>query len=392
MGHTMESYVGWVKKVQSESDPHGQSVLTEPKYFIPNGTVYSGPWCRPQPDGPALRAQTLVDWAMARKGNAADLWPMIRTDLDYVEAHWSDQGCDLWEEIRSEDFFWNRFNYRSALTKGAAFAKAQGDTQRQQKYSAAAQAVAGTLSKHYSGGFVYESTSRPKDSAVICAFNDGYLNDGVFGPTSKEVAGTVKALNELFCSSFTVNQKDTQAGVPGILYGRYAGDNYAGGNPWILLTAALAQLLYRGATELASPSHTLDATAFAAWAPILGLDEKSMDQAAMAKAMAGAGDGVLMRLRAHVKDGGFHLTEQIDRNSGVPMGAKDLTWSYATMLKAVHARKVYTQTVAAQKKAAVPAFIWAQAQGPACNQYDTIKACEAQPTCAWSHWGCVSKK
>jgi hypothetical protein len=33
-----------------------------------------------------------------------------------------------------------------------------------------------------------------------------------------------------------------------VLIGRYPGDTYAGGNPWVLSTAALAQLLYRAAT------------------------------------------------------------------------------------------------------------------------------------------------
>ena len=22
--------------------------------------------------------------------------------------HWEEEGCDLWEEVRSDDFFWNR--------------------------------------------------------------------------------------------------------------------------------------------------------------------------------------------------------------------------------------------------------------------------------------------
>ena len=51
--------------------------------------------------------------------------------------------------------------------------------------------------------------------------------------------------------------------------------------------------------------------------------------------------GVLLRLRHHVAPRGFHLDEQIDRNSGVSMAAKDLTWSYATTLKAMHKRGKY---------------------------------------------------
>ena len=36
-------------------------------------------------------------------------------------------------------------------------------------------------------------------------------------------------------------------GKPGVLIGRYPGDGYAGGNPWQLLTAVLAEAFYLGA-------------------------------------------------------------------------------------------------------------------------------------------------
>merc|ERR1740121_2141483 len=82
-------------------------------------------------------------------------------------------------------------------------------------------------------------------AAVIEAFNVGDLNDGLFSPLTKEVLGSVITLNELFCSAFEINRKDSADGIPGILYGRYDGDNYDGGNPWVLLSATLAQLFYR---------------------------------------------------------------------------------------------------------------------------------------------------
>ena len=37
---------------------------------------------------------------------------------------------------------------------------------------------------------------------------------------------------------------------PGILIGRYPGDHYAGGNPWQLLTAALAEYFYLLAIDI----------------------------------------------------------------------------------------------------------------------------------------------
>ena len=38
-------------------------------------------------------------------------------------------------------------------------------------------------------------------------------------------------------------------GIPGILIGRYPGDKYAGGNPWQLLTAILAECFYQAAEQ-----------------------------------------------------------------------------------------------------------------------------------------------
>lgn len=342
----MDAYVKWVGNVQSQPDPHGQSVLAEPKYLIPSGQVFPGPWCRPQNDGPGLRSHTLIDYANALSAASMtqeasdDLWPLIQKDLDWAASNTDANGCDLWEEIQSNDFFWNKFTMRAALTKGSAFAKQQGDQTRSDTYINAAQQIEQGLSSHFVNGMVIETQARQKDAAVICAFNDGYLGDGVFSPSGKEAAGTVAALNELFCSTFQINQDDTKNGVPGILYGRYEGDTYAGGNPWILLTSALAELLYHGATEIV----TNGPGDYSHWAQVLGM-ESNADSESIAQAMVGAGDGVLLRLRSHVADGGFHLTEQLDRNTGTPMAASDLTWSYATTLKAMHARAQFESTV-----------------------------------------------
>lgn len=356
---TLAAYAKWVAARQHDTDPHGISVLTEPKYMLPDGGVYTGAWCRPQNDGPGLRAKTLIGYANALTAagstlQAQALWPTIHTDLDWVAANWQSQGCDLWEEIQSNDFFWNRFTMRAALKLGAKFAKAQNDATRAGTYSNAATAVEGTLEAHYNGQFVAETSSRQKDAAVICAFNDGYLEDGMFGPTSKEVAGTIATLNTLFCDMFPINQADAGAGIPGILYGRYEGDHYDGGNPWILLSAALAELLYRGASEIRTAmaaetvnwDQVVSQEAFAMWQQALGLaQEEAFEPAAMASAMLAAGDGVLTRIRHHVLGDKFHLAEQLEKTTGKATSATDLTWSYATVLKALHTRAAAQQLV-----------------------------------------------
>jgi len=344
--------------VQHVSDPHqGVDVRTEPKYMLPDGQVFTGAWCRPQTDGPALRAKTLIAYA-DKLGNGSSivkqlLWTgddsvhnggAIKYDLEWVASNWQSNGCDLWEEIESSDFFWNRFMSRAAMHIGARFASDMGDSAASSRYSAAAASLDAAINSHYNGNFVFETSSRQKDSAVFEAFNHGYLNDGVMAPNSAQVAGTVSTLCDLFCSSFSINQADTQAGIPGVLIGRYDGDHYAGGNPWHLLTASLARLLYRGASSLhqQQTQHSNDTAFSAAWTKLLALPEES-ELGEIAEAMAGAADGVMMRLKTHIngKDGNLHCSEQLDRNSGVPLSAKDLTWSYANILSAIHARKSY---------------------------------------------------
>lgn len=37
--------------------------MDEVKFEIPSGNIYDGGWCRPQNDGPGLRAITLLSYA-----------------------------------------------------------------------------------------------------------------------------------------------------------------------------------------------------------------------------------------------------------------------------------------------------------------------------------------
>lgn len=52
---------------------------------------------------------------------------LIKNDIDYVLTHWTDTTCDLWEEIRSTDFFWNLMAYRHSLSHASDFALGVND-------------------------------------------------------------------------------------------------------------------------------------------------------------------------------------------------------------------------------------------------------------------------
>jgi len=327
----MDSWLAWVERGQNQPDPNGIDILTEPKFLIPSGKPFPGGWCRPQNDGPGLRAITLMALAKNKPSVAQRAWNVIKMDLDWVAANYTTDGCDLWEEVHSDDFFWNRFTMRKALMLGSKFAEAIGkDASRASKYQTVAQEITKALPSHVgSDGFVCESANRCKDTAVIEAFNVGYMDDDVFGPLSKEVVATLSGLSKTFCRDFGLNVKAANDGVPGVLFGRYEGDGYAGGNPWILLTASAANLLYRQA-EAVAKGAVPDKEASALLAQLLGRE-------VTAKNLMGAGDAIMMLMKKYLTNG-MHMNEQIGRDTGVLLSAKDLTWNYANVLKAMKGR------------------------------------------------------
>jgi len=265
------------------------------------------------------------------------LWPSISNSLAYLTGGgWQSSTCDLWEEVRSEDFYWNRVTAKKALERGASNSLAHATAAAEMR--AAAAKISPTIAAHFDGNFIFESSNRKLDGAVIVGLNNGFDDPKpVFTPCSKEVAATVLAYNRAFCEEYPINQADTKAGVAGVLYGRYPGDHYAGGNPWILTSAALAQLLYRVAASAAAGTGP-DTPTLKVWAEALGA--KALNAQNAASTFAAAGDGVLARIAHHVRASnvGFRLDEQLDKQSGATASAKSLTWSYAEVFNALRWR------------------------------------------------------
>lgn len=85
------------------------------------------------PDGPALRATAIITFAthLLSQNNRTfvtqTLWPIIQSDLNYVQNNWNQSTFDLWEEINSSSFFTTAVQHRS-LREGAALAAAIGQT------------------------------------------------------------------------------------------------------------------------------------------------------------------------------------------------------------------------------------------------------------------------
>jgi len=128
-----------------------------------NNTIFSGPWGRPQNDGPATAAITLMEFAndyLANNGSLATVLEQIydstsypdtapvQKDLLFVASNWSSPSYDLWEEEES-DHFYTRMVQRRALVMGATFATKMNDSSTAATLSAAADALTATLSQFW---------------------------------------------------------------------------------------------------------------------------------------------------------------------------------------------------------------------------------------------------
>nr|CCD31971.1 Glucan 1,4-alpha-glucosidase [Methylocystis sp. SC2] len=79
----------------------GDRALGEAR-FNPDGTLDVIKWSRPQHDGPALRALTLLRfWGLDALHNGSCHAPaktLLQQDLDFTLRHWQEPSFDLWEE------------------------------------------------------------------------------------------------------------------------------------------------------------------------------------------------------------------------------------------------------------------------------------------------------
>lgn len=308
--------------------------LGEPKFNI-DGTAYNGEWCRPQNDGPATRAKTFIRFAkilLAQNqinfvkrelyDGRAPSRSVIKTDLDYVAAHWREPSCDIWEESIG-DHLYNRLLQWRALVDGATLARLLQDSTSASVYENQAQQIESEFSKFWdstrktyvasinlTGGISYKASNL--DSQVIL----GFLHSEALPFSDTRIQASLQMLASTFASLYPVNRNGPPA--PGI--GRYPEDRYDGGkntagHPWFLITAAFANTYYKSAGEFFESGKT-----------------------DLANEMATKGDDYLRRVKMHTAADGS-LSEQFDRNHGFEKSARDLTWSYAELIQAIKTRQ-----------------------------------------------------
>lgn len=393
---TLDAYASLQQDIQHTSNPSGSfddlSGLGEPKFHV-DGRPFTGSWGRPQRDGPALRALTLMRYVQEYNRSHPALWSsdssenffgqyyaaempprsVIKADLEYVSHFWNESSFDLWEEVEGLHFFNLMVSARS-LREGTKMARAFGDMGAADWYEEQAGYAEKLLAKFWQPkkGHLVE-TLWSKRSGLDCGLLLGSLHalpadqneEAVFPPWSDEMLVSLLALARDQSDRFPINSKPTEDqdddveenAFEGIGIGRYPEDVYdgygnsnRGGNPWFLCTSSAAETLYRTASQISTTNLTITSTGLPFYEALLSSSSLDVNIGTYSPSdalfhsviehLAAAGDEFLEVVKTHVDTKGS-MSEQFDRVTGYMRGAEDLTWSYGAFLSAVRARKTF---------------------------------------------------
>jgi glucoamylase len=292
----------------------------------PDGTIDISRWCRPQHDGPPLRAIAVLRWVRtlrARAGKHADVLAdasrLILADLAFTATRWRQPSFDIWEEESGHHYYTLRVS-AAALSGGAQWLQAEGNTKDAEAYRKEAEAITHTLDNfwledvgYYRSRVMPEGahTSKELDIAVILsAIHSGGAGD-THTARDPRMHSTLERLEALFDADYPINHQRPPERAPAM--GRYHGDVYYSGGAYFFSTLGASELCY-----LAAAAH----------AP--GCDEW--------KRWLEHGDRFLATAREFTPDSG-DLSEQFDQRTGEPASARHLAWSYAAFISCVTARR-----------------------------------------------------
>lgn len=329
--------------------------------FNPDGSLDILKWSRPQYDGPALRALTLLRrWKIFEESGAAAARELLRADLDFVSAHVGDPCYDIWEH-RFGHHYHTRVVSLGALKRGADWARGMGRDAEAERYESAAENLRRQLDYHWSpqGGFYLSAIKATQveadadlDSAVTLAVVNAGLASGRHSVTDARVLATLERLEELFSTLFPINGGLAPNEAP--LLGRFRGDGYFGGGVFLISALAAAEIYYRLARHAGAGGALRvenDNMRFVQRCGLSGLCEGGQaivlrdesERRSVAGVFRARGDSILAKLARHTPPSG-EMPEQIDKAHGVPASAKNLAWSYAAFITAFAARERSLQT------------------------------------------------
>ena len=315
----------FVKFLRTDADlgaAHGEAIAAETR-VNPDGTLDISSWPRPQNDGPAMRALTLMRWSQSARFDAdldAAVAALVRADLAYILKHWSEHCFDIWEEEKGLHYYTLSLS-AAALQLGADWLRRHGSDAQAQTAAAQAEAIRRLLDGYwledqgYYRSRVLESgqrSARELDIAVIFAALHGGGGGGAHSVDDARMHATLARLEALFDAAYPINRQRPPSHAPAM--GRYAGDVYYSGGAYYFSTLGAAEFCFRAAAGAAAA-----------------------DTGARRDLLA-RGDAFLQTVRRFTPPDG-DLSEQFDQHTGVQTSARHLAWSYAAFISCIGARR-----------------------------------------------------
>jgi glucoamylase len=295
---------------------HGDAIAGETRVNA-DGTLDISNWGRPQNDGPALRALTVLRWTRvadldAQLGDACAR--LLQEDLRFTREHWREPCYDIWEEERGLHYYTLRVSAQ-ALDEGADWLDARGERGQAQSCRTEARAIRDRLDDYWLADRGYyrsrvlesgEPSAKELDIAVVLAALQAPDDSPTHSVRDPRIHATLGVLDSVFEADYPINHGRPAARGPAL--GRYRADRYYSGGAYYFATLAAAELCFRAAGNG-------------------GRD-----------ALLARGDRYLETVRAFTPESG-DMSEQFDQRTGEQTSAKHLAWSYAALISCVTARR-----------------------------------------------------
>jgi glucoamylase len=295
---------------------HDEAVAADTRVNA-DGTLDISNWARPQNDGPALRALTLLRWMRiapldAQLRTAGE--GLLRADLRFVREQWRLPCYDIWEEERGLHYFTLRAAAQ-ALEEGADWLETCAETEEARGCRAESRTILATLDGYWLADRGYyrsrvldsgEPSAKELDIAVVLGALQAADDRAAHSPGDPRIRATLDALDALFEAEYPINHGRPAGRGPAL--GRYRGDRYYSGGAYYFSTLAAAEICFRAA------------------------------RGGEREALLARGDRYLETVRAFIPESG-DMSEQFDQRTGEQTSAKHLAWSYAAFISCAAARR-----------------------------------------------------
>ena len=296
-----------------------------------------------QSDGPALQCLAVFSaWDKLSDATKKNAKTIVENNIRYLIDAYSKKTKNLWEETDGFSIFTRSVQlkcFKEAIRRSIF---------NLQDLSSAINNLDGQIWTHWDQDKKYLVSiidAPPKDNRGA-ELNSDVIMAAIYGDLDcidSRVLATASKLRRTFMDMYPINKNDKSQDI-GPLIGRYPEDTYDGdlaeqpneGHPWAPCTCNMAEYYYRVAKKLMDAGNfSVDDTNKSFYEDFGIAASTTIDN--VRGMLVDAADSMLRAVIYHSDN--LELSEQFDRYTGYEKSVRNLTWSYASYLSAIRARK-----------------------------------------------------